>query len=125
MFKNDSGLVPTHMPWIIRDAVAWMKEHPCQSNLVPSVREDAVDHYGRKLKAGTINMKFQYLAEGREVGAMMIQDFWFETRYINDPKGFGGVKRLDVMVTTFTARKKDDPYNGTGVVEQPAGEGLT
>eukprot|EP00971_Amphidinium_carterae_P308417 6128893-Amphidinium_carterae.1 len=119
MFKNDSGLVPTRMPWIIRDAVAWMKKYPCQSNLVPSVREDAIDHYGRQLKAGAINMKFRYLAEGRDVGAMTIQDFWFETRYIHYNKGFEDVNKLDVMVPTFTARKRDDPYNGTGVAERP------
>eukprot|EP00971_Amphidinium_carterae_P110207 2183164-Amphidinium_carterae.1 len=75
MFKNDSGLVPTHMPWIIRDAIAWMKRFPCKSNLVPSVKEDAIDHYGRQLRAGTVNIRFHYLAEGREVGAMTIQDF--------------------------------------------------
>eukprot|EP00971_Amphidinium_carterae_P001482 29663-Amphidinium_carterae.1 len=79
MFTNESGLVPTHMPWIIRDAVAWMERFPCKSNLVPRVEQDAIDHYGRHLKAGTIDMKFRYLAEGREVGAMTIQDFWFET----------------------------------------------
>eukprot|EP00971_Amphidinium_carterae_P018508 365260-Amphidinium_carterae.1 len=58
MFKNESGLVPTHLPWIIRDAVAWMKEHPCLSNIVPTIPEDTVDRYGRQLREGTINMKF-------------------------------------------------------------------
>eukprot|EP00971_Amphidinium_carterae_P197644 3922624-Amphidinium_carterae.1 len=119
MFKNDSGLVPTHMPWIIKDAVEWMEKHPCKSNLVPSVEENATDHYGRNLKGGTIDMKFRYLAEGREVGAMTIQDFWFETRCINDTRGFGQIRRLDVMVTTFTAKKEEDPYNGTGGAGQP------
>eukprot|EP00971_Amphidinium_carterae_P109993 2178566-Amphidinium_carterae.1 len=117
MFKNESGLVPTHLPWIIRDAVAWMKNNPCLSNIVPSMQEDSVDHYGRQLRAGTINMKFQYLAEGRDVGAMTLQDFWFETRYIYDPRGFGDTKKLDVM-------EIEDPYNGTGIVERPQGEGF-
>eukprot|EP00971_Amphidinium_carterae_P317099 6303521-Amphidinium_carterae.1 len=64
MFKNDSGLVPTHLPWVIRDAVSWMTRHPCASNIVPTVPEDAIDHYGRQLKEGTVNLKFYYLAEG-------------------------------------------------------------
>eukprot|EP00971_Amphidinium_carterae_P287711 5711955-Amphidinium_carterae.2 len=72
MFKNDSGLVPAHMPWIIRDAVAWMKRYPCLSNIVPTLRDNTVDQYGRQLREGTINMRFQYLAEGRDVGAMTL-----------------------------------------------------
>eukprot|EP00971_Amphidinium_carterae_P058024 1147521-Amphidinium_carterae.1 len=75
MFKNESGLVPTHLPWVVRDAIAWMKEHPCASNDVTMVPEDTIDHYGRKLLQGTVNLKFFYLAEGREVGAMTYQDF--------------------------------------------------
>eukprot|EP00971_Amphidinium_carterae_P181809 3607268-Amphidinium_carterae.1 len=47
MFVNDSGLVPTHLPWIIKCAVEWMEKHPCASNLVPRVEKDVVDHYGR------------------------------------------------------------------------------
>eukprot|EP00971_Amphidinium_carterae_P109157 2161479-Amphidinium_carterae.6 len=47
MFKNDSGLVPTHLPWIISKAVEWMEEFPCASNLVPRLEKDVVDHYGR------------------------------------------------------------------------------
>eukprot|EP00971_Amphidinium_carterae_P163395 3239826-Amphidinium_carterae.1 len=68
-------------------------------------------------------MKFQYLAEGRDIGAMTLQDFWFETRYIRETGVFGGTKRVEVMVTTHTAKKIEDPYNGTGIVEQPQGEG--
>eukprot|EP00971_Amphidinium_carterae_P126354 2503144-Amphidinium_carterae.1 len=64
MFKNDSGLVPTHLPWVIRDAVDWMKRHPCASNEVPTVPEDMVDPYGRQLKEGQVDLKFYYLAEG-------------------------------------------------------------
>eukprot|EP00971_Amphidinium_carterae_P054580 1075325-Amphidinium_carterae.1 len=67
MFKNDSGLVPTHLPWVVHDAVEWMKRHPCASNIVPTVPEDTIDHYGRQLYEGTVNMKFYYLAEGREI----------------------------------------------------------
>eukprot|EP00971_Amphidinium_carterae_P225103 4465317-Amphidinium_carterae.1 len=119
MFKNESGLVPAHLPWIIRDAVAWMKEHPCMSNLVDKVEEDTVDHYGRQLKGGMMNMRFQYLAEGREVGEMTLQDFWFETRYITKTRGFTDTKMVHVMVTTHTAKKREDPYNGTGIAEQP------
>eukprot|EP00971_Amphidinium_carterae_P090950 1800215-Amphidinium_carterae.1 len=122
MFKNESGLVPTHLPWIIEDAISWMKYHPCGSNFVPTMVEDQVDQYGRQLTQGTVNMKFFYLAEGREVGEMTYQDFWFETRYLPDPLGFGGRIRVDVMVTTHTAKKESDPYNGTGVVDQPTGD---
>eukprot|EP00971_Amphidinium_carterae_P281685 5591911-Amphidinium_carterae.13 len=32
MFINDSGLVPTHMPWIILSCMNWMERYPCQSN---------------------------------------------------------------------------------------------
>eukprot|EP00971_Amphidinium_carterae_P054121 1065671-Amphidinium_carterae.1 len=122
MFKNDSGLVPTHLPWIIHDAVEWMKRHPCASNIVPTVPEDTIDHYGRQLREGIVNMKFCYLAEGREIGEMTYQDFWFEKRILPDPLGFGGTKQVDVMVTSFTAKRAGDPYNGVGMVEQPTGE---
>eukprot|EP00971_Amphidinium_carterae_P342905 6482367-Amphidinium_carterae.1 len=125
MFVNDSGLVPAHLPWIIRDAIAWMKRHPCLSNVVPTMPEDTVDHYGRRLPEGTVNLKFFYLAEGRDIGvigSMTFQDFWFETRYVRDTRGFGeGNKRVDVMVTTHTAKRAGDPYNGTGSVGQPQG----
>eukprot|EP00971_Amphidinium_carterae_P194249 3854500-Amphidinium_carterae.1 len=122
MFKNDSGLVPTHLPWVIRDAVEWMKRHPCASNVVPTVVRDEIDHYGRQLQEGTVDMKFYYLAEGREVGEMTYQDFWFEKRNVPDLLGFGGTRHTDVMVTTLTAKRSSDPYNGTGNVEQPTGE---
>eukprot|EP00971_Amphidinium_carterae_P066306 1313164-Amphidinium_carterae.1 len=89
------------------------------SNIVPTIPEDTVDHYGRRLMEGTVNLKFFYLAEGRDVGAMTLQDFWFETRYVRDTRGFEGTKRVEVMVTTHTAKRNEDPYNGTGIVEQP------
>eukprot|EP00971_Amphidinium_carterae_P170083 3370087-Amphidinium_carterae.1 len=122
MFMNSSGLVPTHLPWVIRDAVSWMSRNPCASNFVPLTTQDSVDHYGRQLKEGTMNMKFYYLAEGREIGEMAYQDFWFEKREVPDPLGFGRTKSADVMVTTLTAKRASDPYNGTGVVEQPTND---
>eukprot|EP00971_Amphidinium_carterae_P238675 4737920-Amphidinium_carterae.1 len=122
MFKNESGLVPTHLPWIIQDAVSWMKSHPCASNVVPTMEEDQLDQYGRLLKQGTMNLKFYYLAEGRNIGEMTYQDFWFENRHVPDPLGFGGYINVDVMVTTHTAKRESDPYNGTGVADQPTGE---
>eukprot|EP00971_Amphidinium_carterae_P070492 1394448-Amphidinium_carterae.1 len=61
MFKNDSGLVPTHLPWVIRDAVSWLKEHPCASNDVSVVPEDTIDHYGRQLR----NSEFEVLLLSR------------------------------------------------------------
>eukprot|EP00971_Amphidinium_carterae_P045829 901675-Amphidinium_carterae.1 len=122
MFVNNSGLVPTHLPWVLRDAVSWMTRHPCESNFVPVTEQDAIDHYGRQLRAGTMNMKFNYLAEGREIGEMTYQDFWFEKRNFPDPLGFGRIRSKDVMVTTLTAKRASDPYNGTGVVEQPTNE---
>eukprot|EP00971_Amphidinium_carterae_P152074 3014225-Amphidinium_carterae.1 len=124
MFKNESGLVPTHLPWIIKDAVDWMKRHPCASNSVPTVPMDMVDHYGRQLREGTLNLKFYYLAEGREMGEMTYQDFWFERRNIPN-QIFGGMKTVDVMVTTLTAKRARDPYNGAGIVEQPTGEWIS
>eukprot|EP00971_Amphidinium_carterae_P132240 2619615-Amphidinium_carterae.1 len=70
-----------------------------------------IDHYGRQLQEGTLNMKFYYLAEGRAIGDMTYQDFWFEKRTIPDPLGFGGLKNIEVMVTTLTAKRASDPYN--------------
>eukprot|EP00971_Amphidinium_carterae_P125315 2482678-Amphidinium_carterae.2 len=122
MFKNESGLVPTHLPWIIKGAVEWMEKYPCKSNLVPRIEQDVIDHYGRHLEAWTIDMKLCYHAEGRQVGAMTIHDFWFERRTIVDLKSFEQTKNLNVMVTTFTAKKRDDPYNCASVVERPLGE---
>eukprot|EP00971_Amphidinium_carterae_P194420 3858013-Amphidinium_carterae.1 len=48
---------------------------------------------------------------------MTFQDFWFESRYM--PDLFGRPKQVDFMVTTHTAKKAGDPYNGTGIVEPP------
>eukprot|EP00971_Amphidinium_carterae_P178729 3545285-Amphidinium_carterae.1 len=67
-----------------------MKRHPCASNAVPTVPSDMIDHYGRQLQEGTMNLKFYYLAQGREIGDMTYQDFGFEKRNIPDPLGFGG-----------------------------------
>eukprot|EP00971_Amphidinium_carterae_P323898 6436910-Amphidinium_carterae.1 len=91
-----------------------MKRHPCASNVVPTMEEDTLDQYGRLLKQGTMNLKFYYLAEGCAIGDMTYQDFWFETRYVPDPLGFGRHKHVEVMVTTHTAKRESDPYNGTG-----------
>eukprot|EP00971_Amphidinium_carterae_P282549 5609515-Amphidinium_carterae.1 len=63
-------------------------------------------------------MKFYYLAEGREIGEMTYQDYWFEKRNLPDPI-FGRVRQVEVMATTLTAKRASDPYNGTGIVEQP------
>eukprot|EP00971_Amphidinium_carterae_P132309 2620697-Amphidinium_carterae.1 len=43
MFINDTGLVPTHMPWIILGCIDWMERHPCQSNDVHLVDDDRFD----------------------------------------------------------------------------------
>eukprot|EP00971_Amphidinium_carterae_P109158 2161479-Amphidinium_carterae.7 len=66
-------------------------------------------------------MKFYYVAEGRQVGAMTVHDFLFERRNVVNLNTATKVKNLNVMVTTFTAKKREDPYNGAGIVEQPSG----
>eukprot|EP00971_Amphidinium_carterae_P345966 6487178-Amphidinium_carterae.1 len=103
MFVNESGLVPTHMPWIVATAVAWMKKYPCASNNVPSISRDVFDQYGRFLKEGTVNMRFYYLAVGREVGVMTVHDLWFERRLVDSkPKK----RNENVMITTFTSEER-------------------
>eukprot|EP00971_Amphidinium_carterae_P167794 3324563-Amphidinium_carterae.2 len=113
MFVNESGLVPPHMPWIIATAVAWMEQYPCASNNVPSIDGDVVDQYGRFLKQGTVDMRFYYLAEGKEVGAMTVHDIWFERRLVDSGKPNEKKKNTSVMImcTTFTAKRNENPYN--------------
>eukprot|EP00971_Amphidinium_carterae_P126738 2510814-Amphidinium_carterae.2 len=62
-------------------------------------------------------MRFYYLAEGKEIGSMTIQDFWFERRYIREDG-----KNNNVMVTIYTAKQDLDPYNGSGIVQLQQGE---
>eukprot|EP00971_Amphidinium_carterae_P329135 6461424-Amphidinium_carterae.1 len=66
-------------------------------------------------------MRFCYFAEGREVGAMTVHDIWFGRRLVDmgKPDKKKKKKNANVMITTFTAKKQDDPYNGAGVAEQP------
>eukprot|EP00971_Amphidinium_carterae_P321448 6389639-Amphidinium_carterae.1 len=100
-----------------------MEEYPCASNSVPILDRDVIDHYGRQLIKDTIDMKFYYLAEGRQVGSMTVHDFWFERRYFVDEKdSMKRVKDVNVMVTTYTAKRQGDPYNGAGAAEQPTGD---
>eukprot|EP00971_Amphidinium_carterae_P255155 5065277-Amphidinium_carterae.1 len=73
-FINESGLVPIHMPWIVATAVSWMKMYPCASNNVPSISRAVLEQYGRFPKEGTVDMRFYYLAKGREVGSMTVHD---------------------------------------------------
>eukprot|EP00971_Amphidinium_carterae_P128358 2542728-Amphidinium_carterae.1 len=54
MFINDSGLVPTHMPWIVSSALKWMERDPCSGNTIPVVDRDAFDQYGRYLKQNVV-----------------------------------------------------------------------
>eukprot|EP00971_Amphidinium_carterae_P146677 2907079-Amphidinium_carterae.1 len=95
-----------------------MEKYPCSANTIPVVDRDASDQYGRYLKQGTVDMWFYYLAEGRKVGSMTVQDIWFERRFIREDGSTNG-KNKDVMLTAYTAKGDADPYNGNGIVEPP------
>eukprot|EP00971_Amphidinium_carterae_P146346 2900838-Amphidinium_carterae.1 len=95
-----------------------MEKYPCASNNVPSINRDVFDQYGRFLRKGTVDMRFYYFVEGKDVGSMTVRDIWFERRHV-EVEGKPEGKNQDVMLTTFTAKREADPYNGAGVVERP------
>eukprot|EP00971_Amphidinium_carterae_P122569 2426737-Amphidinium_carterae.1 len=64
MFINDTGLVPTLMPWATQKAIEWMQLHPCTQNFVGLLEGDVTDSFGRMLKKGHIDFMFYYTVNG-------------------------------------------------------------
>eukprot|EP00971_Amphidinium_carterae_P003204 63073-Amphidinium_carterae.1 len=64
MFTNRTGLVRTHMPWVILNCVSWMEDFPCTNNNIYLVDQAMVDAYGRYHETKSMDLHFIYAAEG-------------------------------------------------------------
>eukprot|EP00971_Amphidinium_carterae_P120969 2396386-Amphidinium_carterae.2 len=112
LWTNNTGLVPAHMPWDIIKAIEWMEPFPCLENNICLVEEEGIDAYGRFHETNSIDMRFNYLTLGDQIGGMKYHDMWFEERCVRkDLRSTKVVEKL-VMVTTSTFKISEDPYNG-------------
>eukprot|EP00971_Amphidinium_carterae_P336548 6472968-Amphidinium_carterae.2 len=89
-----------------------MESYPCRNNNVYLIDDDVVDAYGSSLAVGSIDMRFMYAAEGREVGEIIRQDIWFEKRRVRKDRKNPNFIDQPVMVTSLTVRQRADPFNG-------------
>eukprot|EP00971_Amphidinium_carterae_P071411 1412409-Amphidinium_carterae.1 len=95
VFVNQSGLVPTHMPWVISTCIDWMEEYPLGTTMSTSS-----------------TMKLWMPMAGREVGEIIRQDMWFEKRRVRKDRKSGNFIDKPVMVTSLTVGQRDDPFTG-------------
>eukprot|EP00971_Amphidinium_carterae_P271501 5386984-Amphidinium_carterae.3 len=77
-----------------------------------------VDTYGRFHETKSIDIRFVYTAEGKDVGSMTYQEMWFEERRVRKDGVSDEIMKEYVMVTAQTATQIVDPFNGTGPKEE-------
>eukprot|EP00971_Amphidinium_carterae_P010235 202002-Amphidinium_carterae.2 len=94
MFINDTGFVPTHMPWIILSCVSWMEKYPCQSSDIYLVDGDVIDI----LRQGRLTCASHTQQEAQKSAGYIEKTYgfdWFETRREADPFN-GDAEREDL-----------------------------